>query len=188
MSLAEPVARRKIHTRTITLEGYRRDDGLWDIEACLVDTKAYEFSTVERGTIVPGEPLHKMLMRLTVDDSLTVQDVEASTEYAPYRICPAITGNFKRLVGLKIGAGWTRAVRERVGGVEGCTHHVELLGPLATVAFQTIVPLLDREARERGEARDPSRRPSILNTCHTYASDGPVVQRQWPEFYTGPKE
>jgi hypothetical protein len=191
MALPEPAERQKIHTRAIVLEGYRRADGLWDIEAHLTDTKSYAFSTAERGQIEPGEALHRMLMRLTVDDNLVVRDACALTESAPYRMCPEITGNFQRLIGLQIGAGWTRAVRERVGGIQGCTHHVELLGPLATVAFQTIVPLREREARERGQTAYPTapgRAPAILETCHAYARDSPVVKRQWPDFYAGPQK
>ena len=42
--------------------------------------------------------------------------------------------------GLRVGPGWRRAVRARLGGVQGCTHPVELLGPLATTAYQTVHP------------------------------------------------
>ena len=83
--------------------------------------------------------------------------------------------------------GFTRNVKERLGGVHGCTHLVELLGPMATTAFQTIYPILFRERAERGEDAAPGkkRRPSLLNTCHAYASDSEIVRRHWPDFYTG---
>ncbi len=81
-------------------------------------------------------------------------------------------------------------VRERLGGVEGCTHLVELMGPLATTAFQTIFSAKHREQRERGNGSEktsdkPRKRPRLLNTCHAFASDSPVTKRNWPEFYTG---
>src|SRR6185503_19700597 len=41
MSLSAPAPRRHLHTRSITCEGFARDDGLWDIEARIVDTKTY---------------------------------------------------------------------------------------------------------------------------------------------------
>ena len=28
--------------------------------------------------------------------------------------------------------------------------------------------------------------PAILNTCIAYGTDSPVVQRRWPQLYTGP--
>ncbi len=145
MPLSAPAAREPIHTRRVTCQGYRRADGLWDIEGHLTDVKSYAFHTEERGHMEPGDPIHQMWMRLTVDDGLTVQAVEAVTEHSPYRACGSILPNFQTLVGLRIGPGWTRAVKERLGGPKGCTHLVELLGPLATTAFQTVFPILTRE-------------------------------------------
>ena len=43
-SLAAPVPRTHVHTRDVQYRGYRREDGLWDIEAELTDTKTYEAS------------------------------------------------------------------------------------------------------------------------------------------------
>ena len=176
MPLSPPAPRERLHTRTLVIEGYRRADGLFDIEARLTDTKSYGFANADRGRIEAGEPLHGMLMRLTIDAEMRVVACEANTEYAPYAICPAITPNFAALAGLRIGPGWMRAVRDRVGGVKGCTHLVELLGPMATVAFPTLI-VLRREVTE-----DESRPPALLNTCHAYAADSPVVARRWPRL------
>ena len=41
MPLTTPAGRRLMHTRSIECRGYEREDGLWDIEAHLVDTKTY---------------------------------------------------------------------------------------------------------------------------------------------------
>ena len=71
-----------------------------------------------------------MWLRLTIDDAMLIHEVEAVTDYGPFGMCPAITGNFKRLEGLTIGPGFRRAVRARVGGVQGCTHLVELVDPI----------------------------------------------------------
>lgn len=184
MPLSAPVPRAPIHTRRVTCEGFRREDGLWDIEGHLTDVKSYGFGNEWRGTIPPGEPLHQMRMRLTVDDALAIVAVEAATEHGPYALCPAVTPRFAALVGLKIGPGFTRAVRERLGGPAGCTHLVELLGPMATTAFQTVFPILARE--RKGEA-DPEKRPILLDSCHVFAADGEHARRHWPAFYTGPE-
>jgi len=183
MPLTPPAEREPMHTRTIECRGYRRRDGMWDIEGHLTDVKAYAFENDHRGTIRPGEPLHDMWIRLTVDDALTIQAVEAVTDAAPYGVCPSIAPNFQRLVGLAIKPGFTARVKQLLGGVEGCTHLVDLLGPVATTAFQTVFPVLAREragAIEGGAA--PGRRPVLLNTCHAFASDGDLVRRRWPAF------
>ena len=90
-----------------------------------------------------GTPVHEMWLRLTVDDELVIRDVEAVTDHSPFPICRGITGNFARLKGLSIRPGFHAKVKELLGGVEGCTHLVEMLGPVATTAFQTIYPYRD---------------------------------------------
>ncbi len=179
--------RTPIHTRQVTCHGYRRPDGLWDIEGRIVDTKSYPFENVDRGLIEVGDPLHDMSLRLTITSSYEIKAVEAVTDKAPYRICPAITPNFQRLVGLKIGPGFTRKVRQLLGGVEGCTHLVELLGPMATTAIQTLAPILAREHAANDKDPVPAvgarsdGKPGLLGTCHAYAPTSPIVARLWPE-------
>ena len=66
MPLSPPAERELLHTRAIEINGYRRADGQFDIEARLTDTKTYAFGNQDRGTIEPGTPLHGMLARMTV--------------------------------------------------------------------------------------------------------------------------
>lgn len=191
MPLSPPdVTRDHLHTRHVTCQGFRRADGLWDIEGRITDVKTYGFRNEDRGEIVPGDPIHDMWVRLTLDDRLVVQAVEAVTDKSPYHLCGDITPNFSRLIGLRIAPGWTAQVHQRLGGVQGCTHLVELLGPVATTAFQTIYPVLARERAARRQTDGASgaetgARPPLLNTCHAFASDGPIVRRYWPDHYTG---
>lgn len=184
MPLSDPVAREPIHTRTVTCQGYRRADGLWDIEGHMVDTKAYDFERRTRGTLPAGAPVHDMWLRLTVDDDLVVHGAEASMAASPFDMCPRITPEFEKLVGLAIAPGWNRKVKQMLGGVHGCTHLVELLGPIATTAFQTIFPLRERKQREEGGTPIPVEKTPV-NTCHAMRSDGPVVRTLWPAYYTG---
>ena len=190
MPLSPPADREKLHTRTIEMHGYRRADGLFDIEARLTDTKSYEFSNHDRGVIEPGVPLHGMLARMTVSEDMVITAFEAVTEHGPYAICPSAAPNFARLAGLRIGRGFVKAANERVGGVHGCTHLRELLGQMGTVAFQTLYAVRMRNpaapAPDAPNATETASRPVMLGTCLAYAPDSPVVQRQWPAFYTGP--
>ncbi len=188
--LSPPAPRALLHLRDISLRGYERADGLFDIEAHLTDTKTYGFDNADRasGRIEPGEPLHEMRMRLTVDADMRITACEAATLHGPHTMCPDITPNFARLAGLRIGPGFLRAAKERVGGVHGCTHLVELLQPLGTVAFQTLYAVRAKRAKESLTAGGtPARAPALLNTCHAYASDSPIVAARWPEYYTGGK-
>jgi hypothetical protein len=189
MPLSSPASRQHIHTRTVECHGYRRADGLWDIEGHITDTKTYGFGNRERGPVPAGSPIHDMSLRLTVDDRLSIKAVEAVTDASPYSICPNVTPNFQRLIGVRIGPGFRKEVRARLGGTEGCTHLVELLGPVATTTFQTVFPIVERELFQKKKAEGPKpeegpkKRPALLETCYAFATDSEVVKRQWPEFY-----
>lgn len=182
MPLSPPGERTELHQRRYDIRGYRRGDGLWDIEGRLTDTKGYVFENRDRGAIPPGTALHDMQARLTVDDDFVVRDVEVATEAGPFHVCPAAAANYRRLVGQPIGAGWRRALREHVGGTAGCTHITEMLGAMATVAFQTLYPVLAKEGRIKAGTGE---RPGLIDSCHAFRSDGPIVAREWPEHYTG---
>lgn len=179
MALSEPADRTLSHTRQIRCQGYKRADGLWDIEAHLLDTKTWDMEMSERanGVIRAGEPLHEMAIRITVDLDLNILDAEAVMDNTPFRMCPAIAERFRLLKGLQIAPGFTRKTRELFGATQGCTHLLELLGPLATTAFQST-----HQERQYLEDRDRTP-PPMLNSCHTFAEDSQVIRDHWPAHY-----
>ena len=172
------------------MKGYERVDGLFDIEAHLVDTKTYGFPSDYRGQVNAGEPLHGMWVRLTIDAEMNVIACEASSDFTPYAVCPGAAPAFGALAGLRIGPGFNKAVNERVGGTKGCTHLREVLAQMATVAFQTLYPIRARMALAARANRDvagepptaPGKKPALLGTCHAYAPNSPVVKARWPEW------
>ncbi len=184
MSLPASVDREALHRRRIELCGYRRVDGLYDVEAHMVDTKT-ESLTVGGGRLVaPGEPVHNMSVRLVVDEGLRVIDVVASTDAAPHGICADATGTLQCLIGLRIGGGWSQAIRERLSGSKGCTHLTELLKPLATVAFQ----MLWKARENQPPAVDAKGKPRKIDSCYAYGSNRELVRERWPVYYMTEKE
>ena len=49
MPLSQPAPRKLMHNRVIECRGYEREDGLWDIEGHLVDTKPYATTARDTG-------------------------------------------------------------------------------------------------------------------------------------------
>lgn len=192
-ALPAATERDALHTRRYDFRGYRRGDGLFDIEGRMVDTKDYSFPNEWRGEVKPGEPVHDMIIRLTLDDHFVVHDIAAVTAASPFEICPAITPTFESLKGATVAKGWTRTLRAQFGGAHGCTHHVEMLRAMGTVAFQTIYGWREKAKRELGGPQtdsppvetSPGKRPAFLDTCHALASDSEVVKSHWPQFYEG---
>ena len=174
--LESTVAREPLHRRVIEIQGYKREDGLYDIEGHLVDTKPYDFR-LAAGVRPAGEPVHNMWLRITVDRSLRIVDAQAAMDAMPYvGYCDQIVPAYRLLVGLAIRPGYHQKVKELLGGVRGCTHITELAGSLATAAFQTM-------AGQR--LQDPEQRPFQLDRCHALAQTSPAVGRYYPKWYRG---
>lgn len=111
MPLSPAVPRKRLHERNARYEGFARDDGLFDVEAHLLN----EF-------------------RKTLHDAF--------------------------------------------GGVQGCTHLIELLGYLPTAAVQMFAGLKKRE--DEGEHK-----PFQLDRCHALETTSDVVRRYYPKWYRG---
>ncbi len=172
--LSTPTPRTLLHTREITFQGYSREDGLWDIEGHLKDYKTDRFVTGIR-TWNPGEAFHDMWVRVTLDDQMTIKDIEVAMISHPHPECPEVIPPMDSLIGARIGKGWRKTIEANLGGIKGCTHLRELLASLATAAFQAIP----------GALYDPenNKPPLYLGTCKSWDFDGPVVMRVFPQFY-----
>lgn len=174
MGLTAPSPRAPLHQRDIAIHGYRREDGLWDIEGHLTDRRSHalRFPDSERAA---GAHLHSMWLRLTIDASALIVAAEADTEASPYEgVCGVIAPAYAQLKGLRIGPGFRSELRRLFAGVRGCTHMSELLGAMATAALQTLVG--ERPA-------DPDLKPRPLDGCHALDTGGALVAQYYPRWY-----
>jgi hypothetical protein len=182
MGLPEATTRTRKHHRKVDCEGFLRADGLWDIDVHMVDTRTYDcaYDELHRGGVIrAGEPVHDMWLRFTIDLDFLIHDVRAASDQTPFSICPRAAESMRELIGLRIGGGWMKQVRARIGSDRSCTHLMDLLGQLSATAYQT----LHASIEERESKRDAREKPPIIDTCIALSSSGEVVKNRWPEFY-----
>lgn len=184
MPLSKPVTRQEIHLRKINSQGYLREDGLWDIDTRLVDTKVDDTSSLERGEIKAGESLHDISIRITVDSNLLIKDIEASTDFSPMLACLNPNPWYKKLIGEKIETGWRLKVKTIFAGVDGCTHINDMLTIAATTAFQTVYPWLVQQSIKKNGVEQGFRTiaQAMLNSCHGFSQDGDMIKNHWPDL------
>jgi hypothetical protein len=175
------MTRKPLHTRSIELQGFIRDDGFFELDARLTDRKAYDSHRFPDSTLPAGEPLHDMIVHMCFDEDLLIHEFRATMAATPYDGCREAEPNFDALVGLRIQPGFLREANRRVAGVKGCTHIRELLQQLATTAYQTMVGVRLQKQAEQGE--QPMERPKLLDTCTGYRADGDWVRVRWPAYY-----
>ena len=181
--LPAPAPRQHLHTRQVTTRGYLREDGLWDLECELLDTKTYLYRNGGGQERAAGDPVHHMKIRLTVDSAMTVRDAAAAMPTAPFPECQPAADPMRGMVGIRIGPGWRKAIDEAMSGVRGCTHLRELLGAMATVAFQTIPNYQSHLRRMNGEPMFIAGKPGFqMGKCIGWDYNGTAVARVAPEF------
>ncbi|QEY62946.1 DUF2889 domain-containing protein [Metapseudomonas lalkuanensis] len=174
--------RTLLHTRHVTCTAYLREDGLLDVEGEMRDITPVDTDLLFRVAAAGGD-IHHMHMTMTLDRDLVIQHVLARTHAGPTPYCQEIESAYGALEGLKIAPGFLPKVKARVGGIRGCTHLTELLGPMATTAYQARFALMRKHnhLRQRLAGGQPLPRPALVDSCHTYRLDGEAIQLIWPE-------
>ena len=116
------VEKTLLHKRDVSSKGYIRTDGMFDIEGIITDKKSYDIPKSDGTILKEGDPLHQMVVKITLDINFTIIDVSAETLSAPYDICTGANFKIKNLIGERIGPGWKYRVNKIIGNSEGCTH------------------------------------------------------------------
>ena len=180
MPLSDPAPRTLSHTRNLELKAYERQDGLWDIEGHITDVKEDDYSMLDSERSA-DQPVHDMWLRLTVDMDLVVRAAEAQMDVGAHGPCHLAAPNYSRLEGLKMGPGWNRAIRERLGGVVGCTHLNEMLAQMATTAMQSLFEVVEN-MEDKGDGK-LFLSPGLRNSCYAYALNSTYVRDFFPDYY-----
>ena len=176
MPLSAPVPRKASHIRRVTYQGYEREDGLWDMEAELHDSKAHDMPSFRhQGVRLAGDPIHHMWLRVTIDRQLVVHAIEAAMDAHPLQDCPQARPALQGMVGACMARGWRQAIAQHMGGVASCTHLRELLFNMATAAFQTLPAAFG--------GGDPDTPPRHLGQCTGWDFEGNGVKEYFPQFY-----
>lgn len=177
MPLSPPrCPRQKAHARQITIDGYRRDDGMLELDACLRDTKAIDYPLAS-GVRRAGVPVHEMWVRVTLDEAFNIVDAEVCSDWVPYPGgCDVIAPVYRQLVGLNLVRGFRRTVSEMFADVRGCSHISELLLSLPTAAIQTY-------ATFQRDTEDSLEKPFQLDRCHALETSSDTVRVFYPKWY-----
>jgi len=178
MALPDAAPTRKLqHHRRIDIEVYSRGDGLWEVDARLTDTKTRD-AKLGGGIRPAGEAIHDLLLRLVIDERFNVVAAGSDTRAMPYPgSCDDLGDAYARLVGLNLMHDFRRAVRQRLGGVQGCTHLTELSQTLPTAVVQAFAGIVIDTG---GNGSD---KPFQIDRCRALRSDGAAVREHYPRWY-----
>jgi Protein of unknown function (DUF2889) len=163
-----PAPATAVHRRSIIMDSYPLDDEHVTVAGRLTDVEPWGG---------PGhEVIHDMTLTVTVRlADLVITSAEAGLGSFPHAECPLIAPAFAQLVGLSVRRGFTKELRQRLGGVSGCAHLGELARAMGPAVVRTVAASRHRQATEGEPGARPA--PLPLGTCHVWAADGPGVRK-----------
>jgi len=136
MSSLKSLKKEKVHTRAIVMNTYRVDQERILVEGELKDERSVgviTFTGKERG---PGT-VHHMVVRLLIGTlPVTILDAEAEMHHVPLDACSQATASLKKLIGMPVAYGFSKEVKDRLDGIEGCNHLTSLVLTMGSAAMQ----------------------------------------------------
>lgn len=176
-TLKEKIQGAPVHERRLELHTYAAENDCLIVEGCLHDERlvsGYHWNGAPRESGV----VHDMCVRFLIGDwPVTILDAEAEMNNVPHNMCPTTLEGIRRVVGLKIVAGYSDRIRKLFGGVRGCNHLTHLMMVMGTAA-------LHGYWTKHSEKRRPLPRsleefdalPQLINSCALWSEDGPIMR------------
>jgi hypothetical protein len=136
------------------------------------------------------DELHDVVVEVEIRyPSLEIVAARSEVRNGPFtRVCNLTHTNMDKLVGMRIGRGFTLEARKMIGGTKGCHRVSELVVEIAQAAYQLHfvlffqgVPLEERERNDVPLARWKAVTdaiPGMRNTCFAYNDDAEELIRE----------
>ncbi len=167
-----------LHERRLEFKTFPLKDNQLIVEGWLKDDRHVSRYQLD-GSLSPPGKVHRICVRLLLGGwPLSILDAEAEMPVVPHDECPTTQGTVKKLIGMTISHGYGDEVLERLGGIQGCAHMVQLIIAMGNAAlhgywsnklrhFQTLpdslkkIPELDY----------------VINSCQVWGKNGPLIQK-----------
>ena len=170
--------KERIHSRTITVNSYEIDDSSLLVEGDLVDERFFPSYYYSRNEFLDPGTVHDIRVEMRVSlPALEITEARASMKKSPIEECLGVESSAGRIVGLKIRPGFSRDLKERLGGIAGCLHMTTLIYHMGAAAVQGMWAALSRK-REGGATKSMDYDSEILkNSCWLWREDGPFYEK-----------
>jgi len=175
----------KVHTRQITIETWTAADGII-VEGRLKDDRLADTYALSGGRRAPGTVHHMIVTLHVTGPPLVVAAVAVDLPGVPYEDCRETAASLQAVVGMPIVAGFTAAVKQRLGGVHGCAHLTTLLLAMAPAAVQGFWAAAATDARVVEAAPATVMESYLIDTCHVWRRNGPRAKALYDKIGMSP--
>jgi len=169
--------RFQIHTRDIRMTTFPHEDGQVVVAGELIDTRHIKIFDITGKVLEPGTIHHIRLFCRIAPDPLRIIEAEADMPVIPMPDCRSTLDRVPLLAGQEIRPGFTRRVRDIMGGTRGCTHLATLTKAMAQEMVHGWLTEQRRETTTLPENREDMKEKGFLvDSCRRWKKDGPKIQ------------
>lgn len=169
--------KKEVFSRTIDIRCYEYDTDSVLVEGEIKDTRHCPYYLVTGEKRDPGI-LHNMKISMKVTgNSLIISDIKVDMLHYPREECIEANNNIQKLNGLSITKGFTKAVKDIIGGIRGCTHVANCILAMAPAAVQGFWANKAQKPVTREFANQGSMSHYLIDTCYVWRKDGPMIKK-----------
>ena len=176
--LKDLIQKPPVHERRLEFKTFALEDNRIVVEGWLKDDRFVPRYHLD-GSVSPPGKVHRICVRLLLGGwPLSILDAEAEMPFVPYDECLTTQDTVKKAIGLTITHGYGDEVIERLGGVKGCTHMVQLIIAMGNAALHGYWS--HRLQNRRPLPDTPEEIPEldyVIDSCQLWQKDGPLMQR-----------
>lgn len=181
-------AGERFHGRIIEMNIYNVDSELFIVTGRLTDARCRDSISFTGETKNKGS-LHDLEIHLLVaKKGLVIEDIETMIHTVPRPDCWTMDKSLDPVIGLAVKKGFSREVKNLIGGKKGCTHLIHLLNAMSSALVQGYWAIMDIETEdiEAKILRAKTTASFIKDTCYTWREEGVSYKHLKQQFSVSP--
>jgi len=167
-----------IHTREISLSSHIHEEAGLIVHGILKDRRRVPIVDILGRPKEPGIIHHMTVTLALAPDPFRIIRAEAEMLTVPTEDCSATLDCIPKLVGLEVQSGFSRRVKEAVGGPEGCIHLCSLVTAMGTeMVHGWLTQKRSCSAQGIMDIDSIKENMFLLDSCRVWKKDGPRVRQ-----------
>jgi hypothetical protein len=167
----------KIHTRDIQLSTYPHSDSQVIIHGILKDQRYIRVFDITGDVKQPGI-IHHMDVKLMVSSNpLMIEDAQAKMLHVPMDECKKTLDAIEKLKGIKIQSGFSKNIRNIMGGNKGCTHLCQLI---IVMAQEIVHGWMTQKRKDKSpvpkDIDSLDEKKFLIDSCRMWTKNGPKMK------------
>jgi len=168
----------QFHQRNISISCFEGQAGRLVIKGVLSDERMFPSFLYSANKVCQAGFVHRIEAMLELAlPSLEIIAAQAEMPVTPLAECAQLAEVIQKLVGRCIKAGFTKEVKELIGGTKGCLHLSNLIIAMASASIQGMWSHYSRIREDETLRQAPGDESTLLDSCWMWREEGDLVQR-----------